>query len=219
VERKAFAEYIERRVKELKITKTALAKRAGISRSELYKLLGQDIDEARLSTIARLARALDVNIFRLIKQITSLSARNMAPIVIPQHAEDAMGVICRPNFSDCRIVGVGEEFEYIWRVCNLGSIPWKDRQLVCLDGDIIAVNTCDLTGPPLLARQLAPVSDKVVVPDTLPGGIAEIPVRFKAPAHPCTATSYWKLANRDGTSCFPGVEELVCKIHVVDRCR
>ena len=55
------AEYIRRRAYVLGISLTETARRAGITRQALYKLLDARVAEARLSTLIKLARALNVH--------------------------------------------------------------------------------------------------------------------------------------------------------------
>lgn len=52
--------YLKGRTKELKLNNTEIAQKAGISRQTWYKLLNADIGEAKLSTIAKLSKALHV---------------------------------------------------------------------------------------------------------------------------------------------------------------
>jgi len=69
VNRCRLVEIINRGISEKQMTRTAFAARAGISRSELYKLLGQDIAQVRLGTICRLARALGRTPKELVQEV------------------------------------------------------------------------------------------------------------------------------------------------------
>ncbi|MCL5773163.1 MAG: helix-turn-helix domain-containing protein [Firmicutes bacterium] len=58
--------FINEKINALGLSKTELAQRAGISRSELYKLLDGDVRSARLVTFISLAKVLKVHPFILI---------------------------------------------------------------------------------------------------------------------------------------------------------
>ena len=60
------SEFINGQIKASGIAKTELARRAGISRSELYKLLGGDVRQAKIITFISLAKALQVHPLDLI---------------------------------------------------------------------------------------------------------------------------------------------------------
>lgn len=55
-----FKQFLERRVSELGLSITELAMRASISRQEIYKLMSGEVAEPKLSTLSRLAKALEV---------------------------------------------------------------------------------------------------------------------------------------------------------------
>ncbi len=55
-----FVAFIEQRRKEQNLTKKALAKKAGLSRQALYKILNGDVRQPYSSTIVSLANALKV---------------------------------------------------------------------------------------------------------------------------------------------------------------
>lgn len=53
------AEYIQERMDALNLSVTAAAERSGVSRQTWHKLMRADIQEAKLSTLMRVARTLD----------------------------------------------------------------------------------------------------------------------------------------------------------------
>ena len=53
-----FAEFLDSKIREQQISKTDLARQAGISRQTLYKLLNAEREEARLKTIVQLSGVL-----------------------------------------------------------------------------------------------------------------------------------------------------------------
>ncbi|WMP15874.1 helix-turn-helix domain-containing protein [Thiothrix lacustris] len=56
---KDLADYLGQRVARLGISKSEVARRADISRQTWYRLLSEDITDAKLSTMVRLAEALE----------------------------------------------------------------------------------------------------------------------------------------------------------------
>ncbi|MGB5599917.1 helix-turn-helix transcriptional regulator [Thiothrix lacustris] len=56
---KDLADYLGQRVVRLGISKSEVARRADISRQTWYRLLSEDITDAKLSTMVRLAEALE----------------------------------------------------------------------------------------------------------------------------------------------------------------
>ncbi len=217
MKRAKFAEYIEERIRELKLTRTAFAKKAGISRSELYKILGQDVGEVRLSTLAGLARALDVNVLNLIHDLVGTSHSNALGSCRPRYPGDALGIVRATMLPDCRAVGVNEEFEQFWGFCNLGTVTWEGRRLVCLDGNVVALHGRNRSYLPLLQPDLVPAEQEIALPVCASGASVRVSVKFRAPGYACTTTSYWKIVDESGTYCFPGLDEVFCKIHVIER--
>ncbi len=92
------------------------------------------------------------------------------------------------------LMAPGEVFEKVWRITNSGSVPWQGRRLE---------RQGPLTGPGLISSLRF-----VDVPDTEPGGVAEITALMKAPTYDCTSIAYFKMVNRDGKLCFPDSYQL-----------
>ncbi len=55
-----FASYLQSRLKTLNLNKTEAARRSGVSRQTWHRIAVADIGEVRLSTLAKLARTLQV---------------------------------------------------------------------------------------------------------------------------------------------------------------
>jgi hypothetical protein len=70
---------------------------------------------------------------------------------------------------------------------NLGQVPWRDRLLYR-----IGSSSTGIASPPL-----------VPIPDTDPGGSAEVRFILQAPRTPGTYRACLKMAFPDGTYCFP----------------
>ena len=88
----------------------------------------------------------------------------------------------------------GEIFAKTWRIRNCGTVPWRGRRLE---------RQGPLTGPGLITSP-----KYVYIPDTEPGGIAEITVALKAPTYDCSSIAYFKMVDPDGFLCFPDVHQL-----------
>lgn len=58
--------FIKEQIKASGISKTEVARRAGICKAELYKLLRGDIRQSKITTFVSLAKALQVHPFDLI---------------------------------------------------------------------------------------------------------------------------------------------------------
>lgn len=64
---KDLADYLEQRVATLGISRSEVARRADISRQTWYRLLSADLTDAKLSTIMRLAEALETTPLHLLR--------------------------------------------------------------------------------------------------------------------------------------------------------
>jgi transcriptional regulator with XRE-family HTH domain len=88
----------------------------------------------------------------------------------------------------------GEVFEKVWRIRNVGTVRWQARRLE---------RQGPLTGPGLITSQRY-----TPIPDTAPGGIAEIKAALKAPTYDATSVAYFKMVDAEGFLCFPDVHQL-----------
>ncbi len=217
MKRAQLACYIEEQIVELKITRTAFAQKAGLSRSELYKILSQDVGQLKLSTLTGIARALNINPLNLIHGlIGEIVPSNGNGCCRPRYSGDEMGVVRTSALSECRMLRAGEEFTQSWELRNMGQIAWIKRKLICLDGNVVVLGGHNKFSLPILQTAIEAESQEIAIPDCMSGGAVKIEVNFKAPNHYCTTASYWKMADKDGMYCFPGLEELYCKIHIYE---
>jgi transcriptional regulator with XRE-family HTH domain len=92
------------------------------------------------------------------------------------------------------LMAPGLLFVKTWRIRNVGKVPWRGRRLE---------RQGPLTGPGLITSERF-----VPVPDTEPGGIAEIQAVLKAPGYDCTSIAYFKMVDEDGLLCFPDDHQL-----------
>lgn len=203
------ADYLRTRLKSQKLTTTEAARRSGISRQTWHKLLRADISEARLSTLVKVAETLEAHPLSMLRiyfnenPLGRLSAR-----VSRQSKNDKVdkkyvsGFIADVSYPDNSVVQIGEEFEKIWEVANLGTEPWVGWRLQCMDESQPA--------------NLAPLSGSVPIPETKPGEHVRLGVHFRAPAFPCNAISHWQCVDANGAVIFPKLSGLYCMVKVVD---
>ena len=81
-----------------------------------------------------------------------------------------------------------ERFTHTWRIINTGSVPWKNRKLVCQNADEITPT----------AEQMS-----IELPDTDPNRSATVSVEFDARGEEETFVSRWFMVNEDDSNCFP----------------
>lgn len=101
-----------------------------------------------------------------------------------------LGDVAVPNGA---VRAPGERFTKIWRIQNAGAVAWTRRYLTRMGA----------TGGAL------PKSPRQVhIPDTSPGGIADVAVQITAPRQPGTYETYWIVTDAQGAPCFHGNDEL-----------
>lgn len=106
----------------------------------------------------------------------------------PKHG-DASEFIRDVTIPDGSYIKVGQDFEKIWEIQNVGTVVWRNRFLK-------REGACQGVG-------LIMSPDKVPIPETHPGQVARICVPMKAPNIPTTTTCIWKMVNEHGRRCFP----------------
>jgi len=97
----------------------------------------------------------------------------------------------------------GEIFTKTWRIRNCGSVAWRGRSLE---------RQGPVTGPGLITSP-----QYIPIPDTEPGGIAEIQALLKAPGYDCTSIAYFKMVDAQGFLCFPDDHQLGLDVLVLVR--
>jgi transcriptional regulator with XRE-family HTH domain len=129
-------DYIRRRAYTLDMSLTETASRAGITRQALYKLLDDRVVEARLSTLVKLAHALNVHPLMLIRRLFSTRQFPSTVSSDSTYPNDNAGFVRDITFADNTIVPVNHEFDKIWEIQNLGEVEWIDRKLACMDDQL-----------------------------------------------------------------------------------
>lgn len=216
---KELSDLLKARMRKLALTNSDIAKKANISRQTWYKLINAEIEEAKLSTLINLASALDLNPLTLLQ--TYFRGHNFRPHQKFQaitQAPNETGFISDITYPDNSIVYVGEEFEKVWEIVNLGKKPWLNWRLVCVD-DKVEVHTkqqdfmIGISDNP--RRGLIPLVDSIPIPPTQPGEHVQLKVWFRAPLEPCTVISYWKSVDAAGNLMFPKKTGLYCQVKVM----
>lgn len=214
--RGGFADYVERRIKELHLTKTAFARRAGISRSELYKLLSQDVGQARLETLRRLARAMNMDVLQLVGLLVRPGDAAPLEYIAQKYPGDRIGIFSLLGASARVIASGGGGFRHSWEVKNAGSVRWEGRRVVCVDDRFAMVVNGNGKRSVHLGPRLLPEQREIELPNLGPGDSTMLTVVFATPRHAGTATSRWKVVDREGDFCFPGLGDITCVAHVLD---
>lgn len=97
---------------------------------------------------------------------------------------------------------LGESFEKEWEIKNNGMIVWRNRFLKEINPG------CGLV----------PEKSLVPIPETNPGEIVRIKIKFNTPKNDVgTYISYWKMVDKTGNYCFNWKRGIWCKVKVVDR--
>jgi transcriptional regulator with XRE-family HTH domain len=88
----------------------------------------------------------------------------------------------------------GEVFVKTWKIRNVGTVSWKERQLE---------RQGPITGPGLITS-----ARHYPIPATDPGDVAEISAILKAPTYDCSSIAYFKMVDCEGLMCFPDEHQL-----------
>lgn len=211
------AYFLRRRMGELRLSNSDVATRAKISRQTWYRLLNAEVDEAKLSTMSRLANALNVHIMTLLRiYYDGKCLDRMAPHAVGAK-KYASGFVADINYPNNSIVNINEEFTKTWEIINLGRSAWHDLYLQCMDEHLEVrplVNCSDLKGMYHPCR-LMPHATRIAIPETQSGQAIQLSVTFRAPAQPCSVISFWQAVDAEGNLMFPNQPSLQCQVKVV----
>jgi len=112
----------------------------------------------------------------------------------PRAAEGDATAFVDQGLPHGQLMQPGERFVQIWRIRNVGKVPWSGRRLE---------RQGPLAGPGLITSERY-----VTIPDTEPGAIAEIKAELRAPTYDCSSIAYFKMVDESGALCFPDVHQL-----------
>lgn len=211
------ANYMKERLKTLEMTLVAAAKHSGISRQTWHKLLCADIAEARLSTLVKIAETLETHPLSMLRLYFHGNALPSRHSKVGDTQAIASGFIADITYPDNNIVQVGQTFEKVWEVANLGSQPWVNWRLQCVDEhlSVQALHGSEQYQGKKLQYGLQPLENSIPIPTTEPGEKVRLHVTFRAPDFACTTISHWKSVNEAGEILFPNLTGLYCLVKVV----
>ena len=112
------------------------------------------------------------------------------PAAPPAHAGDAAVFIRDMTLPDCTHVSQGETVTKVWRLKNVGSIPWVGYSLHRID-------------LPEQRGQCQTITD-IPVPTTEPGDMVDVRTQITAPDKPGFCFVRFKLVDANGRVAFPG---------------
>jgi transcriptional regulator with XRE-family HTH domain len=202
------------RCRSLRLTKKELARRAGVSRETLYRILRGESHGVTIDTLFGLADALHVAPLQLLREAYQLG-RADGHMSMARGAADEASFVSDANYPNYEVVAVNQTFTKVWEIQNTGDVTWRGRSFRCEDDQVLLVKReADGSFSPVVDAALTPLRPCVAVPTTVPGGVARIAVGFRAPSVPCTTISHWKMYEADGTLCVPQFPGLWCTVCV-----
>ncbi|WP_243773683.1 NBR1-Ig-like domain-containing protein [Actinomadura barringtoniae] len=108
----------------------------------------------------------------------------------PTHEGDAAAFVADMTLPDCAHVSPGKAITKVWRLKNVGTVPWEGYSLRRLD-------------LPQQADQCQTISD-VPINDTAPGKMVDIRTDITTPRKPGLCYVRFKLVDASGRVAFPG---------------
>jgi DNA-binding Xre family transcriptional regulator len=202
--RAKFAIVLNQLIEKKGFNKKQLAQHSGISRATLYNVLQGNVGEARLSTLIKLASALDAHPLELLTPYfaDSYSQRKLSCAT----KKIDTGFVTDTTYPDNSPVYPGASFIKTWSVINSGKNAWKNLYLACQD---IVEESFEK------GNYLVPEFNQIVIPYTEPGQRIYLSVLFTAPIRPCRVISHWKTVDAEGNLVFPEKQPLSCLIKVI----
>ncbi len=210
-----FSEYVKQRANTLGLTMSELARQTGISRQGLYGLLDGTTEQAKISTLIALAKALQVHPMVLFRELLHQLDFPKFSATSAKYRFDASGFVQDVTIPDNTTVLTDQVFTKVWEIQNIGHVNWLGRKLVCMDRKADISLVPDLIVAPKARRGLVPTQRVIDIPETLPGESVILSVEFTAPSYPCSLISYWKMTDEHEDICFPEMEGLSCMVRVV----
>lgn len=231
--RQDLSELITARLGALGLSKSELARRAGISRQGLYKVLAGEVEESKMSTFLKLAHALETHPTLLMQALFSRGgdwsgvrrgARwgvGGAACGQVRYAGDGVRFVRDVTLPGNALVMPGSRLVKTWRILNAGRLVWEGREARCMDqlvrfeltGAEGVVDGAAAMGVPK-PLGLRPEAWAAPIPTTAPGETADVTVVFHAPEVGGTFASYWQMTDAEGALCFPDLQGLACVVCV-----
>lgn len=209
--------YMKERLQALDMTTVAAAQHSNISRQTWHKLLRADIDEARISTLIKVAATLETHPLSMMRIYFYGNPLPQRHNKLGDNAKIASSFIADITYPDNSMVQTGQAFEKIWEVANMGTMPWVGWRLQCVDEHL---SVHPVTGSEHYKGNgvqygLLPLQNSIPIPTTQPGEKVRLAVQLRAPDLPCTAISHWKSLNEFGEIAMPNITGLYCMVKVV----
>jgi transcriptional regulator with XRE-family HTH domain len=200
-------DWVRHRARQLDLSQTELAERAGMTRAYLHRLCAGGVPNPGVLTLQRLAQALQLPTAAMVRLWLDAGCSNdqacahgqQARYVSPHDPRDVlvfMGDVTVPAHS---VVLPGERFTKTWAVQNVGQLPWSARRLVRKDAALVVSvreHNGHLTAAP--DARLKSLGDVVEIPPTPPGAVLEFSTDFAAPRENCSAVSVWRIESLTG---------------------
>jgi transcriptional regulator with XRE-family HTH domain len=200
--------YLQRRMKELKLSNIEVARRAKISRQTWHRLLKNDMNESKLSTLMGVSQALDIHFMHLLRLHFNHQENSDSAVKHQIMPPVELGLNNHLQMQDERMCHVGESFIKTWRVINLGKKNWQGMKLLCLDPD--TRSEAYPNGLCLIAKER-----EIAIADTKIGESIEVSVQLTAPDTPGRIISDWQIVDNEGNCAAKYGAVLHCIVHVV----
>lgn len=201
------------------LTVSAVAKRAGVSRETLYRIMRGEGQTATVATICNIARAIGLAPIILLRAIYHDLDMGVATLLPVTQDGDHISFIADVTVPDGCMVLAGQSFVKTWMLQNTGTVPWMGRKLRCVDSGLVTARWVVRSGRRVLVEDISPglkpTRTSVAIPSTESGKSVSVSVKFRSPMLPCDAISRWKMVAEDGELCFPEHTGVWCAVSVV----
>jgi Ig-like domain from next to BRCA1 gene len=112
------------------------------------------------------------------------------PPAAPTHAGDASAFVADITLPDCSHIHRGQTAVKVWRLKNVGKVPWRGYSLRRLDS-------------PQQSNECQTIAE-VPIDDTAPGHLVDIRTEITAPKSPGFCFARFKMVDAAGRLAFPG---------------
>jgi transcriptional regulator with XRE-family HTH domain len=201
------------------LTHSAIARKAGVSRETLYRIMRGEGKRASVETVCGIAKAAGIApvvLLRMMYNDLDTGALTLLPV---REDGDHVSFLSDVTIPDRSMVMAGQRFVKTWAIQNTGNVEWRGRKLKCIDSELVTARWVKKYGKRVLVPDvspgLKPEKTEVSIPRTASGESVKVSVTFRAPELPCDVISRWKMVDRGGELCFPQHSGLSCVVSVV----